>query len=136
MAGTQGQVWTIDQFDGQILCGHNEGTFLVDGPEVRKISDITGGWTIRKYNDLLIEGTYTGIIFFRKDKNGKWTFRNRIKGFGEPTRHIEVDYLGYIWASHPQKGIYKIELNEALDSIISLKFFNTISGVPGKAGTT
>ena len=132
ITGTQGQVWTIDKYDDQILCGHNEGTFLLDGSDVRKISDITGGWTIRKYNDLLIEGTYTGIIFFRKDNNGRWTFRNRIKGFGEPTRHIEVDYLGYIWASHPQKGIYKIELNEALDSIINLKFFNSISGVPRK----
>jgi ligand-binding sensor domain-containing protein/DNA-binding CsgD family transcriptional regulator len=132
ITGTQGQVWTIDQYDDQILCGHNEGTFLLDGSEIRKISDITGGWAIRKYNDLLIEGTYTGIIFFRKDDNGKWTFRNSIKGFGEPTRHIEVDYLGYIWASHPQKGIYKIELNEALDSIISLKYFNSISGVPRK----
>jgi DNA-binding CsgD family transcriptional regulator len=132
ITGTQGQVWTIDQYDDQILCGHNDGTFLLDGSDVKKISDITGGWTIRKYNDLLIEGTYTGIIFFRKDKNGRWTFRNRIKGFGEPTRHIEVDYLGYIWASHPQKGIYKIELNEALDSIINLKFFNSISGVPRK----
>jgi ligand-binding sensor domain-containing protein/DNA-binding CsgD family transcriptional regulator len=130
--GTQGQVWTIDQYDNQILCGHNEGTFLLDGSSVRKISDITGGWSLRKYNDLLIEGTYTGIIFFRKDKNGSWTFRNRIKGFFEPTRHIEVDYMGYIWASHPQKGIFKIELNEALDSIVNLKFFNSISGIPRK----
>ena len=130
--GTQGQVWTIEQYDDQILCGHNDGTFLIDGSDVRKISDVTGGWAIKKYNDLLIEGTYTGIIFFKKDINGRWTFRNRIKGFIEPTRNIEVDYLGYIWASHPQKGIYKIELNEALDSIINLKFFNSISGVPRK----
>jgi ligand-binding sensor domain-containing protein/DNA-binding CsgD family transcriptional regulator len=130
--GTQGQVWTIDQYDDQILCGHNDGTFLIDGASVRKISDITGGWTIREYNDLLIEGTYTGIIFFRKDSNGKWIFRNRVKGFSEPIRHIEVDYLGYIWASHPQKGIYKIELNETLDSILNLKFYNSISGIPRK----
>jgi DNA-binding CsgD family transcriptional regulator len=132
ISGTQGQVWTVDQYDDQIICGHNEGTFLLDGSVLRKISDITGGWTIRKYNDLLIEGTYTGIVFFSKDINGQWRFRNRIRGFSEPTRHIEFDYRGYIWASHPQKGIYKIELNEALDSIASLKFFNSISGVPRK----
>jgi DNA-binding CsgD family transcriptional regulator len=130
--GTQGQVWTINQYDDQILCGHNDGTFLLNGSEVKKISDITGGWAIRRYNDLLIEGTYTGIIFFRKDSKGNWIYRNKIKGFIEPTRHIEVDYLGYIWASHPQRGIYKIELNEALDSIVNLKFFNSISGVPRK----
>jgi DNA-binding CsgD family transcriptional regulator len=130
--GTQGQVWTLEKYDGQILCGHNDGTFLLDGQEVGKISGITGGWSIRKYNDLLIEGTYTGIIFFRKDSKGRWIIRNKINGFSEPTRHIEVDYLGYIWASHPQKGIYKIELNEALDSVVNLNFFNSISGVPRK----
>jgi DNA-binding CsgD family transcriptional regulator len=132
ISGTQGQVWCLEQFDDQILCGHNDGTFLLDGSVARKISGITGGWSIRKYNDLLIEGTYTGIVFFKKDKDGRWTFRNKIKGFNEPTRHIEVDYLGYIWASHPQKGIYKLELNEALDSAISIKFFNSASQVPGK----
>jgi ligand-binding sensor domain-containing protein len=130
--GTQGQVWTLENIEGQILCGHNEGTFLLDGSTVRKISGITGGWSIKAYNDLLIEGTYTGIVFYRKDNSGKWSFRNKIKGFNEPTRHIEVDYLGYVWASHLQTGIYKIELNEALDSVVNLKFFNSISGIPRK----
>ncbi|MDO9340453.1 MAG: triple tyrosine motif-containing protein [Bacteroidales bacterium] len=127
---TQGQVWTLERYDNQILCGHNDGTFLLDGKTFRQISDITGGWSIRQYNDLLIEGTYTGIIFLRKDALGKWTFRNKIKGFSEPTRHIEVDYLGYIWASHPQKGIYKLELNEALDSVIQMQYFKTVAGKP------
>ncbi len=35
---TQGQVWNLDQFDDQILCGHNEGTFLIEGDALRKIS--------------------------------------------------------------------------------------------------
>lgn len=125
---TQGQVWTLEKIDDQIICGHNDGTYLFDGKTFRQISDVTGGWSIREYNDLLIEGTYTGIIFFRKDDQGKWTLRNKIKGFSEPTRHIEVDYLGYIWASHPQKGIYKLELNEALDSVINLQYFRSVSG--------
>jgi DNA-binding CsgD family transcriptional regulator len=125
---TQGQVWTIEKYDNQILVGHNDGTFLLDNDHFRQISYVTGGWCIRQYNDLLIEGTYTGIVFFRKDETGKWSFRNRIKGFSEPTRHIEVDYLGYIWASHPQKGMYKLELNEALDSVVSVKYFNNILG--------
>jgi DNA-binding CsgD family transcriptional regulator len=127
---TQGQVWTLSKFDNQIICGHNDGTFLLDDQKFRKISDVTGGWAIREYNDLLIEGTYTGIVLFRKNKDGKWTFRNKIEGFSEPTRHIEVDYLGYIWASHPQKGIFQLELNEALDSVNKVQYFKTITNKP------
>jgi DNA-binding NarL/FixJ family response regulator len=125
---TQGQVWTLEKFDNQIICGHNDGTFLIDNNNFRQICSITGGWCIREYNDLLIEGTYTGIVFFKKDPNGRWIFRNRISGFSEPTRHIEVDYLGYIWASHPQKGIYKLELNESLDSVTKMQYFDVIDG--------
>ncbi|MFN8209954.1 MAG: triple tyrosine motif-containing protein [Bacteroidales bacterium] len=130
--GTQGQVWTIEKFDGRILCGHNDGTFQVDGTTAIKISDVTGGWSIREYNDMLIEGTYTGIVFYRKDRDRGWVFRNKIETFLEPTQHIEVDHLGYIWASHPQKGIYRMELNDDADSVTDLKFFNTVSGKPMK----
>ncbi|NMC40266.1 MAG: hypothetical protein GYA43_03695, partial [Bacteroidales bacterium] len=122
---TQGQVWTLGRFRDQILCGHNDGTFLLDGNIFRRISDVTGGWSVRQYNDLLLEGTYTGIISFAINPEGKWSFRNRIIGYIEPSRSIEVDYLGYIWATHPQKGIYRLELNEKADSVINTLYFSS-----------
>ncbi|HEY4789615.1 MAG TPA: hypothetical protein VIH57_26375 [Bacteroidales bacterium] len=127
---SQGQVWTLEKFDNQIICGHNEGTYLVEGNSLRQISNVTGGWTIKQYNDFLIEGTYTGIVIFQKDKQGKWTFRNKVKYFGEPTRHLEIDYLGYIWTLHPPKGIYRLELNETLDSVVKTDFYNIVMNKP------
>jgi DNA-binding CsgD family transcriptional regulator len=129
---TQGQVWKLTEFDGQILCGHNEGTYLLDGSSFRRICDVTGGWSIKKYNDLLIEGTYTGIMLFGKDSKGKWSFRNRINGYIEPSRYLEVDYLGYIWAVHPQKGIDRLELNEKMDSVVNILHFNSVADSSGK----
>jgi len=123
---TQGQVWKLARYDGQIICGHNDGTFLVDGLTAHKISDITGGWSVKPYGDLLLQGTYTGIVAFRKDASGKWASQNRIEGYTEPTRFIEIDYLGYVWAVHPQKGVYRLELNEQADSIISSLYFSTV----------
>ncbi len=123
---TQGQVWILAQFEEQILCGHNDGTFLLNEGTFGQISDVTGGWSIRQYNDLLLEGTYTGIISFSRNPGGKWNFRNRIKGYIEPSRSIEVDYLGYIWATHPQKGIYRLEFNEAIDSVVNTLYFKAI----------
>jgi DNA-binding CsgD family transcriptional regulator len=129
---TQGQVWKLAEFDGQILCGHNEGTYLLDGNTFRRISDVTGGWSLKRYNDFLIEGTYTGIMVFSKDNYGKWAFRNRVKGYIEPSRYIEVDYMGYIWAVHPQKGMYRLELNEQMDSVINVLHFNSVANASGK----
>ncbi len=124
---TQGQVWKLAQYDGQILCGHNDGTFIIDGATAERISDVTGGWSFKPYGDLLLEGTYTGIVSFRKNEAGKWVYRNRIEGYIEPTRFLEIDYLGYVWAVHPQKGIYRLELNEAADSIVSSLYFSLMA---------
>ncbi len=120
---SQGQVWTLNLVDDQILCGHNDGTFVINGNQLTKISDITGGWSIRPYDDFLLEGTYTGLIILKKDNHNHWVFRNRLEGFYEPSRHIELDYLGNIWVSHPQKGIFKLQTNENRDSIKSTKAY-------------
>jgi len=129
---TKGQVWKLAEFGDQILCGHNEGTFLLDEGTFRLISDVTGGWSLTQYQDFLLEGTYTGIMVLVKDKNGKWSFRNRIEGYTEPTRYIEVDYLGYVWAIHPQKGIHRLELNESMDSVVNTLYFNSIADTSNK----
>lgn len=128
VTGSQGQVWTLREFDGQVLCGHNDGTFLVKDNNFIPISDITGGWSLKPINNYLIEGTYTGLVLFQKDNTGVWKFRNKVIDYNEPSRHVEVDYLGYVWASHHQRGIYKIELNDGLDSVVTSQFFNNIAG--------
>jgi hypothetical protein len=124
---TQGQVWKLVNYGGQILCGHNEGTFVIDGSTAEKISEVTGGWSVRPYGELLLEGTYTGIVSFFKNEAGRWAYRKRIDGYIEPTRFLEIDYLGYIWAVHPQKGIYRLELNDQADSIISSLYFSSVA---------
>lgn len=126
--GSQGQVWTLDIIDGQILCGHNEGTFLLNNSSFIKISDVTGGWTIKKHLNSLFEGTYTGIAVFEKNEKESWKFKSKIEGFVEPVRYLEVDYLGYLWVSHYQKGLYRLELNETLDSVVSNEYYPAIDG--------
>ena len=126
---SQGHVWTLKKFNNQILCVHNEGTFLVKEDAFEKISEITGGWTIKQYNNYLIEGTYTGLVVFETDNYGNWRFRTKLENFMEPVRHVEADYLGYIWASHHQKGLFKLELNDQIDSVINLEYFEKIDGI-------
>ncbi|MBI9066702.1 MAG: hypothetical protein JEZ09_05375 [Salinivirgaceae bacterium] len=128
---SQGQVWTLSKIDGEILCGHNEGTYKVTPTKFKNISTITGGWVLKPYDDLLLEGTYTGLITFSKSPKGEWTYRNKLKGFSEPTRHLEIDYLGYIWVSHPQKGIYRLKVNDAKDSIVSISEFTHLKKTMG-----
>lgn len=135
--GTQGQVWQLVVKDGQLLCGHNEGTFLIVGDKAVKISPVTGGWKIVSHpvlKNVLIQGTYTGLTVFRQNAAGKWAFSGRVEGFLDPVKDIVFDKKGFIWGTHPNKGVYRILLNEQLNKIQEIKYFTKEDGLPDESG--
>lgn len=63
--GTEGQVWTLEVIDGQLLCGHDLGTFYIESDTALKIADELGTWVFRKHPnnaDVLLQGNYKGIF--------------------------------------------------------------------------
>ncbi|HEY9002240.1 MAG TPA: triple tyrosine motif-containing protein [Mucilaginibacter sp.] len=130
--GSQGQVWELSLQDGKLLCGHNTGTFQVNGSSISKITSISGGWTIKKLNaNQLIQGTYTGLVIYKKDNSGNWVFDHKIDGFGEPSRYVEQDNKGQLWVSHAYKGIYKVTLSSDLKKATSIKYYDKQYCLPG-----
>ncbi|MHB1178018.1 MAG: helix-turn-helix and ligand-binding sensor domain-containing protein, partial [Daejeonella sp.] len=131
---SQGQVWDLRELDGQVLCGHNDGTFKVVDDRIEKISAISGGWTIKKLNsnpNYLIQGNYIGLALFAKDLNGQWKFKSQINDFGAPARYVEQENSGDIWVSHAYKGLYKLALSPDLKQVVSTKYYDEKQGLPG-----
>ncbi|TPE44533.1 transcriptional regulator [Pontibacter mangrovi] len=129
---SQGQVWELSLQDGELLCGHNEGTFRVEGSELVKISDVKGGWMIKKLSShptALMQGTYNGLVIYRKDKQGHWAYSHTVQGFGEASKNVEQDQAGYIWVSHPYKGLYRLRLSPDLQKVEAMKSFNASNGL-------
>ncbi|QTE36869.1 triple tyrosine motif-containing protein [Mucilaginibacter gossypii] len=130
--GSQGQVWDLSLQDNRLLCGHNDGTYQVNGASLKKISDVTGGWTIKKMApDMLMQGTYTGLVIYRKDAAGNWQFSHKLAGFSEPSRYVERDAKGQIWVSHAYKGIYKLTLSADQRTVVSHVYYDQKHGLPG-----
>lgn len=132
IAGTNGQVWNLGIHDDILLCGHNKGTYVVDGEKATQISKIPGAWKfhqLKRFPGYLIGGTYSGLIYFKK-QNGAWVYAGRMKGFDESFRIFEEDENGDVWMSHGFKGIYKIQLDNQPDSIISSRFYTVKDGLP------
>ena len=131
---SQGQVWDLSEIDGQLICGHNDGTFNIVADRMEKVSPVSGGWTIKKLNsnpNYMIQGTYTGLVIFTKDASGKWIFSHKVSGFGEPSRYVEQDSKGDIWISHAYKGLYKLTLSADLKRATNIKYFDEKNGLPG-----
>ena len=130
---SQGQVWDISLIDGQLLVGHNNGTYAMQGSGFRKLSEVNGGWVVQKLPsnpDRLIQGTYTGLVIYRKDQSGNWEFSHRINNFGEPSRYVEQDVHGNVWVSHAYKGIYRLQLSDDLKEVTKSKYYDRSSGLP------
>ncbi len=130
--GTDGQVWHLSVHRGVLLCGHNKGTFIVEGDRARLISDIPGGWKYHELNShpgYLVGGTFSGIILFRW-MEGSWKFVGRIEGFGESFRVFEEDETGDLWMSHGFKGIFRIRLGSTPDTVSYYRFYNSDDGLP------
>ncbi|QKJ30671.1 transcriptional regulator [Mucilaginibacter mali] len=131
---SQGQVWDLSLVDGQLLCGHNSGTFKVAGNTIGRLSSQSGGWTIKRLNsapNYMVQGTYNGLALYQKAQNGNWGYVARVEGFNEPSRHVEEDSRGEIWVSHAYKGLNKLTLSPDLRKVVANKYFDEKNGLPG-----
>jgi hypothetical protein len=128
IGNTAGQVWSLDIFDGQLICGHNSGTFLINDDKAIQISTEPGAWKfIRLQNnpDLLLGGCYNGLTLLQTGNNG-WKELRKIKGFAKSSRFLHEDENENIWISHGGEGIYKLKLNTGLDSVISIRLYTEL----------
>jgi hypothetical protein len=128
---TQGQVWDLAEYSGELLCGHNEGTFRIENGAATQLSQVTGGYCIRPFTTadgepVLIQSTYTHLVVYRKGKNGHWQFSNTIPDIVEPLRYLEVDHDNTLWAGHIEKGIFRLRPDDALAGIAQMRRYNTL----------
>jgi len=124
---TQGQVWTLENVDGTLFCGHNSGTFIVEGGKAIQMSDAAGGWTYVQppgASNKVIGGTYEGLVLFEK-KNGSWLYAGRIAGFSESSRSLAFDTDGSLWMAHGMKGLFHLWISPRYDSVMKIEFYNS-----------
>ena len=119
--GTNGQVWFVDEVAGQIICGQDSGTFLIQGDNADKICDRLGTWVVKEFNgDILIQGHYNGISFL-KEKGDDLEPLPMLPDFPHSSKFIEIDEESNIWISNEHKGVFKMKLNDSLNSISNMK---------------
>jgi DNA-binding CsgD family transcriptional regulator len=125
----KGQVWSVNQFDNQQICGNNEETYDVSKNGTSILSPVKGGICIKKGiihgKEVLVQGTYTQLCIYEK-VNGNWKFSHAVENFVNPIRYIEIDYTGTIWASHMHQGLYAIQLSPDLRKIDHITTFNSL----------
>lgn len=120
--GTQGQVWCLVQYDSTLFCGHNTGTFVVNGDKVKLTSDIQGTWNmipIDSNPNIILQGNYDGLYVIEK-QNNEWKLRNKIQGFDISSKFFEMVDNNHILINHEYKGVFKIKLDQELTTALEV----------------
>ncbi len=132
IAGTNGQVWSLQEIDGIIFCGHNRGTFTVKNTTATKLADRFGTWIVKKYApdpDYYIQGHYNGFSFLKREGENISELP-MVEGFPHSSKFIVTDKDGDIWIGNEHKGIFRIKMNDSLTAISNINNY-TFEGIAG-----
>lgn len=137
--GMEGQVWCLKEIHNTLFCGDDQGAFIVNAGGVEQIVGLQGVWNfipLRHHDDLILGCSYQGLFLLKKIQN-KWKFLHHLKGdFHESSPMFIEDTDGSIWLSHWQNGLFRLYLNNALDSIEKVVLYNQEKGLPANTNNT
>ncbi|MBO9566722.1 MAG: hypothetical protein J7621_28375 [Niastella sp.] len=129
---TNGQVWRVEELNGQLLMGHHEGTFRVESNTATPILMHTGSWLFTPLpgtqGNTLVAGTYKGLQLFEYN-GGQFVDRGKIEGLAESSRFVIAENDSVVWTSHPLKGVYRVALS-ADRKKMSYKLYTHKNGLP------
>ncbi len=116
--GTQGQVWSLQQIDGHLYCGHTNGLLEID-PNLTIHKPYNIGTGVYRIFEATVQGQKVQIIVtyqnlcILNEQTHKITVMRQI---ADPIYNAEVDHLGNIWLETVSRGVYKCRLNEELNA--------------------
>jgi len=129
---TKGQSWGTSVIDGNLYLAHSDGLFKIVNDEAELIlNHIETCWNITAIENTqkALVSTNNGIILLNiPSSNQEYTYK-KISGFNESTRYL-VHFGKNIWVSNPTKGVYRMILNDQLDSITQIDLFGVNQGLP------
>lgn len=120
--GSNGQVWSLTEINGELFCGHDNGTYIIKNNEAIHIAKVQGTWIVKSIPNrpnLILQGNYDGLNILEK-KDSQWVLRNSIAGFDISSRYFEFFDEKTIFASHEYKGVFKIQFDDAYTKVIKL----------------
>ncbi len=130
--GTEGQVWSLAEYEDKLFCSSDNGVFIIDGKNISHLSGIAGVWRVVQFEnhpDKLIAGTYKGLYLLQK-VNNKWQVHSRLKDFVHSCKSMCVENSNTLWVANKGKGIYRLVFSDDLERIEKTTNYNSTALSP------
>ena len=125
--GAEGHTWNLENISGSLYCNHNTGTYQIINNKFVPLENRTGSFQFKKIpnkaSDYFI-GSYTGLEVY----NSKTKDIYSLKNINFPVKKMLFENDTTLWVAHPYEGIYKVVIDNDLDSAVSVKKINTLNG--------
>jgi DNA-binding CsgD family transcriptional regulator len=126
-------VWRFDEVNGHLLMGQHIGCFEVTDHVSRPLAYGPGTWLFKPMTSVypateVLAGTYAGVRMLGYEQ-GRFTDRGMVQGLQESIRFLEIDNNNVIWASHPYRGVYQLQL-AADRKALAAHLFTDSAGLP------
>jgi ligand-binding sensor domain-containing protein/DNA-binding CsgD family transcriptional regulator len=130
---TRGEVFSLNEISQQLLVAHQEGAHVIRGNTALPVMTKQGVWALKPFppGEDIIAGTYTGLELL-KNINGNLKDAGKIDGIYESLSNISVEDRHTVWASHPFRGVYRIQISAGRKKMLNVKNFTTADGLPSK----
>lgn len=131
---TGGLAYRFDEVNRKLMLAHNEGIFSLTEGRVEKVSG-EPSWLCMPVSQVfptgkVLVGTYKGLKWL-KYSNGDFLEGQNLEGLRESFRFLAIDNEQQVWASHPYRGVYKINFSK--DSLrYSATLFTEKDGLPSR----
>lgn len=126
-----GITWNFFNFHDKLYACNESGVLRLDKKNAIKIVEhqwVLALCELKKHPECMLMGT-TDSLWLLRQKGQMW-IKKVIHGFKAEVRHIEEDGEGNIWVSNPVEGVWKLALNESIDSVISATYYSQANGLP------
>ncbi|WP_019037056.1 triple tyrosine motif-containing protein [Psychroflexus tropicus] len=127
--GSNGQVWNLKLIGDDLLCGHNNGTFILKDNRLEQISRLQGTWCFKEIPNkpnLLLQGNYKGLSVLER-KQDNWQLRNRLENFELSSKFVEFSSSNQVLIDHEYKGVYKVKLDSNYTRVESVQQFEELN---------
>ncbi|KGO91348.1 triple tyrosine motif-containing protein [Flavobacterium subsaxonicum] len=132
VAGMQGQTWSVQLLEGDIIASHDNGLFKITGGNAVKIGTASDFWKvtpIAQKPGFYLASQYNGLHLLEK-KGADWILHPKITGFNESARDImPAEEPGTYWICHGYQGVFRIRIDPSYSRVNSVDHFTNKNGL-------
>lgn len=126
-----GQVWGLEDYEGELFCLHDKGLFLLKGNIVEQIHGIRGALTLIPHqtdpNKFWIS-TYTSFYLLQKTA-GKWMVVRQIPDISNWPKNAVFESPEILWVRRLNEGVQRFVMDTADYSIKESRLYTEKEGL-------